>query len=145
MKFQFILKNSEGGTKLIVSREVEEGGREFNVLKILQSISTDASITIAEITKAYNENHAGYWKKISTRTTFAIIRALREKNVPIVGDEKGLHIAQWTSEILKFCDDLEHKAKASVVSCMKLRKQMLEMSRLEKISLFDSINIPVLT
>lgn len=76
-------------------------------------------------------------KKTTPRKMFQVIRDLRMKGVPIVGDVEGLWIARSENELREFCDRIEQKAKSDIASMMTLRKTMMENLNDKKQSLFD--------
>lgn len=143
-KYTFLIEKWFGGITITTE---PIGENEQMVLEILNKAKRDGKkMRISDLVKLLNkfgshEEHEYPNTNTTPRKMFQIIRNMREAGVPIVGDKEGLWIASDVSEIERFAQYLEQKAKSDIASMLKLKKTMLSYIQSEATSLFDGLNL----
>jgi hypothetical protein len=116
----------DGGFVTFESKPLTEAEKE--VLNLL----ANRHLSISELADRVaclgsHELHETMRKRTTPRKMFQVIRDLRNKNCPIVGDKRGIYIADTTRQVREFADGLEQKARADYESMMQMRNTLLSM------------------
>lgn len=119
------------------------GDEERQVLELLQVYG---KLQIGQIVGAIknlgsHEQHEHPRKKTTTRKVYQIVRNLREAGYPIVGDSKGIWIAESIGDVETFAYHLEQKARSDIRSMLHLKRTMLAIVHSNTPSLFDAVKL----
>lgn len=137
----FRLHNGIYGPVEVMTRPI--GNEEDLVIRFLEA---HTKLQINQIVAGIknlgaHEIHEEARKKTTTRKVYQLVRNLREAGYPIVGDSKGIWIAQSVREVEAFGEHLEQKARSDIKSMLHLKRTMLAMVRSNTPSLFDAVRL----